>query len=74
MRQSAALVGVPTLDVTKARRANGNGNGKPSSDSETLADHIARSSPAERVAAARTVGVEALWSTMIEPIVTVEAE
>jgi len=71
VRQSAALAQVPVVEVTKARRENGNGhansNGKP--DGETLAQHIARSSPAERVEAARAVGVDELWDTMVDPIV-----
>ena len=53
-----------------ARRANGygNGHGKPR-NGETLAEHIARSSSAERVEAARTVGIDALWDSMILPVI-----
>jgi hypothetical protein len=74
VRQAATLVQVPVLDVTRARRANGNGhangNGKP--DGETLAQHLARSTPAELQEAARTVGVDAIWDRMISPIIATE--
>jgi hypothetical protein len=70
VRQSSILVGVPTLDVTKARRANGNGHGRPGHNSEALAEHIARSSPAERVEAVRSVGIDVVWDTMIVPVIT----
>src|SRR5262249_54001971 len=71
-KQAADLTGVPPAEVTKARRANGNGKSRrPSSKAtETLADHIARSSPAERIEAARTLGPSLIWDSMIDPVIT----
>lgn len=65
--QAAAIARVSVLDVTRRRgrtgkRRNGHANGH-----ETLADHIRRSSPAERLDAARVVGPEELWQTMVCP-------
>jgi hypothetical protein len=75
--QAAVLFGVPRHRLSrylKARRAAaahseaavGNGNG------ETLAEHIARSSAAERLEAARIIGPAVLWDEMIEPVVSLE--
>src|SRR5262249_11755765 len=61
----------PVLDVSRTRL-----NGKPrngrNGHAETLAEHIARSSPTERLAAARIVGAAELWDSMIEPGVALE--
>jgi hypothetical protein len=77
--QAAALVGVPGADVSRARRRNGklrvNGNGHHHGDGhrkETLAEHIARSTLEERIAAGREVGPAVLWDTMISPVVSEE--
>src|SRR5262249_44458223 len=72
VRQAAMLARVPALDVTRARRANGNGHTKPERNGETLAQHIIRSSLAERVEAARAVGVSLIWDTMIDPVIATE--
>jgi hypothetical protein len=39
------------------------------SHGETLAEHIARSSPTERLAAAKIIGPAELWDSMISPVV-----
>jgi hypothetical protein len=39
---------------------------------ESLADHIARSSPTERIEAARTVGVDVIWDSMIAPVIATD--
>jgi hypothetical protein len=39
------------------------------SHGETLAEHIRRSSPTERLAAARSIGPAELWDSMISPVV-----
>jgi hypothetical protein len=70
VNQAASLLKVPQFDVTEVRR-NGNGK-KPRHGRETLAQHIARSSPAERLAAARIIGPAELWDTMISPVITEE--
>jgi hypothetical protein len=80
VRQAAKITRVPIADVTAARRANananananGNGHHKPKHNGETLAAHIARSSPAERIEAARTVGVSLIWDSMIDPVITAD--
>jgi len=70
-KQAVMLVAVPVVEVTRVRR-----NGKPKRSAprttETLAEHIARSSPAERIEAARTVGVDLVWDTMVAPVVATE--
>jgi hypothetical protein len=58
--------------MRRARRANGYGHGKPKHNGETLAEHIARSSLAERIEAARTVGVDTVWDSMIAPVIATE--
>jgi hypothetical protein len=72
-RQAALVARVPRLDVTVARR-NGNGikfrNGR--SAGEALADHITRSSAAERLEAARIIGPAELWDSMISPVISDE--
>jgi len=72
--QVAMLCRVPLSRVYRARR-NGNGhrgNGNGHRTTESLADHIARSTFAERLEAARTVGVDVIWDTLIEPIISPE--
>ena len=39
---------------------------------ETLAQHIARSSPTERLAAARIIGPSELWDSMVLPVISDE--
>jgi hypothetical protein len=68
VKQAATLAGVPTLYVTRARHWMPRFNGK--SHEETLAERIKRSSPEERLAAARIIGAAELWDTMISPIVS----
>jgi hypothetical protein len=71
--QSAALVGVPVADVSRARRRNGKplGNGR-NGHAETLAEHISRSTAAERLEAARVLGIENVWDQMISPVLAEE--
>jgi hypothetical protein len=72
--QVARLCNVPPAKIRLAlrernsKRTNGQSNGH----AETLAEHITRSSPAERAAAARIVGPAALWDTMIIPVISEE--
>jgi hypothetical protein len=69
VKQAAAVVRVPVLDVTEARRNGKPGNGRATGPAETLAECFARSSAAERLEAARVIGPAALWDSMISPIV-----
>ena len=70
-KQAAMLAAVPVVEVTRVRR-----NGKPKRSApritETLAEHIMRSSPAERIEAARAVGVDVVWDSMISPVIAAE--
>jgi hypothetical protein len=70
VKQAAMLAAVPLVYVTKVRR-NGKPkrNGSSSTPTETLAEHIARSSVAERIEAARAVGVDLVWDTMVAPVI-----
>jgi hypothetical protein len=71
VKQAAAVTRVPILDVTEVRRNGKPGNGR-NGHAETLAEHIARSSAAERLAAARVIGPAELWDTMISPVCSEE--
>jgi len=71
-KQAATLANVPPVEVTKVRRANGNGKRSSPKSTESLAEHIRRSSLAERIEAARAVGVDAIWDSMISPVITAE--
>src|SRR5262245_8714773 len=64
VKQAAAVAGVPVLDVTKHRRNGKSSNGR-NGHTETLAERIARSSPTERLEAARALGIEKVWETTI---------
>jgi hypothetical protein len=69
--QAAAVTGVSPLDVVKARAGklgNGKRNGR-NGHGESLANHIVRSTPAERLEAARVVGPALLWDQMISPVI-----
>jgi hypothetical protein len=70
--QAAALVGVPVADVSRARWRNGQPSNAHNGHTETLAEHIARSTLEERIAAGREVGPAVLWDTMISPVVSEE--
>jgi hypothetical protein len=73
VKQAAALARVPELEVSMARRNGKPGNGGNGRNGhETLAEHIARSSAAERLAAARVIGPAEIWDSMVEPIVSEE--
>jgi hypothetical protein len=70
--QAASLVGVPVADVSRARRRNGKPGTGHNGHAETLADHLVRSSAAERVEAARRYGVDRVWDHMISPVLAEE--
>jgi hypothetical protein len=56
---------VPLKDLPRRHRPRRNGN-----DHESLAEHIARSSPAERLEAGRVVGPALVWDEMICPVLS----
>jgi hypothetical protein len=64
LKLSAIMAGVSLADIYRTRKA------KPKTP--TLAEHLASSSPAERIEAARVLGVDVVWDTMIMPIVSEE--
>jgi hypothetical protein len=72
-KQAAMLVAVPVVEVTRVRRT-----GKPKSIGsskapiESLAEHLARSSPAELQEAARVFGIQVIWDFMIAPVIAAE--
>jgi hypothetical protein len=84
VKQAAMLADVPVVAVTQVRRTNGNGHAdananasgsgpdQPGYYDETLAQHILRSSLAERIEAVRVVGVDVVWDTMVSPVVATE--
>jgi hypothetical protein len=65
------------VSPVKLRAALRRRNGKPSNGrnghAETLAQHIKRSSLAERLEAACAVGIDVIWDTMISPVIVSEA-
>jgi hypothetical protein len=65
LKQSAVLCGLSPADAYRARRAR-----KPKPKAPSLAEHLAQSSPAERVEAARALGVDEVWDTMVLPLVS----
>jgi hypothetical protein len=67
VKQAAAVMKVSMFGVSKARH-----NGKRANGHESLAEHIARSTAAERLEAARSYGVDRLWDTMIAPVIAEE--
>jgi hypothetical protein len=64
LKLSAVMARVSLADVYRAR--------KPKPKPPSLAELLANSSPAERIEAARALGVDVVWDTMIMPIVTDE--
>jgi hypothetical protein len=48
------------------------GNGRSNGHAETLAEHIRRSSPTERLDAARIIGPSELWDSMVLPVISDE--
>jgi hypothetical protein len=65
----AAAFRVTVASVKRVRK------GKPVPPTPpSLAEHLARSSPAERIEAARALGVDAVWDTMVLPLVSSTAE
>jgi hypothetical protein len=74
IEQACLLFDVSRTLVRKHLRARKGNGTKPRSSghAETLAEHIARSTPTERLAAARIIGPAELWDSMISPVVSDE--
>jgi hypothetical protein len=60
VKQIAALVRVSVPYIAEAR----NGHKRPS-----LAEHLVSSTPAERLEAAKALGVDVVWDSMVLPLV-----
>jgi hypothetical protein len=69
MEQSAALLKIRVHEIYRARQAR-----KPKPQPLTLAEHLAQSSPTERAEAARALGVDKVWDSMVAPLVGAAAE
>jgi hypothetical protein len=74
--QMAGVLGVSAAEIGKHLHArNGNGNGKhepkPAPAPESLAGHLLRATAAERLEAARALGVDLVWDEMVSPLVAV---
>jgi hypothetical protein len=70
------LIAVELADLVRehkaamaAMRREHNGHGQHVAHQPTLAEHLVSASFAERVAAAQALGVDAVWYSMIEPLV-----
>ena len=70
VKQAAALARVPVSRTRFNGKPRVKSNGQSNGHAETLAMHIARSSPTERLAAARIIGPAELWDSMISPVVS----
>jgi hypothetical protein len=67
--QAASIMKIPLLDVVEARREGKPRNKRSNGHTETLAEHLTRCTPAERLEAARIVGVATVWDSMICPVI-----
>jgi hypothetical protein len=68
VKQSAALARIPVAEVYRSRQAR---KPKPTPPAPpSLAEHFAKSSPAERAEAARAIGVDRVWDEMVLPLVS----
>jgi hypothetical protein len=65
-KQLAALCRVRLSLVQQMR----NGNGKRKNGNGSLAEHLVNATPAERVEAARVLGVDQVWDQMVLPIIS----
>jgi hypothetical protein len=66
-KQRAALFRVSAFRLNRARNGNKKRNGNGS-----LAEHLINATPAERIEAAKALGVDQVWDQMVLPIITEE--
>jgi hypothetical protein len=71
VKQAAAVARVPVFNVSRARRNGKRGNGR-NGHGESLAEHFARCTEAERAEAARAIGIDVVWDRMISPVLAEE--
>jgi len=60
--QLAILFGTTPSAINRRRACRGGGRTRP-----TLTDRLVRASPAERLEAARAIGIDVVWDSMIAP-------
>ena len=64
LKQAAALARVSVAEIYRARHAR-----KPKPTPPSLADQLRTASPAELCEAAKAIGIDVVWDTMIAPLV-----
>ena len=64
LKQAAALTRVPVAALYRARQAR-----KPRLAAPSLGELLRNATPSEKVAAARTLGVDRVWDEMVLPLV-----
>jgi hypothetical protein len=74
LAQSAFAYRVALSDVLNVRKAERNGHSKTERNGHnrakpSLAEQLLQATPVERVAAAKALGVDAVWDTMVLPLV-----
>jgi hypothetical protein len=69
VKQAAALARIPIAEIYRGRQAR-----KPKPKPPSLAEHLVKSTLTERIEAARALGVDVVWDTMVLPIVGPAAE
>jgi hypothetical protein len=69
LKQCAAVVKLPLAEIYRDRQAR-----KPKPTPPSLAEQLRNASPAERIEAARGLGVDKVWDEMILPLVSSAAE
>jgi len=74
IEQACLLFAVPRQVLSKHLHArNGNGKRRPKPvTGESLVDHLMRSTPVERLEAARALGPEVVWDEMVLPLIAIE--
>jgi hypothetical protein len=65
IKQAAALARVSVAEVYRDRRSS-----KPKPTPPSLADRLRTATPAERLEAARAIGVDQVWDSMVLPLVS----
>jgi hypothetical protein len=68
LRQLVALCRVPVSSIPRAK-GNGHRNGHAPKPLPSLAEHFEAASPTEREEAARRIGIDVVWDSMIAPVI-----
>ena len=65
----AAAYRVPLAAVQRRLNGNGHGHNGKVTPAPSLTEHLRAASPAERIEAAKALGVDVVWDTMVLPLV-----